>query len=242
MTNHLDTLRAAHVDDARAERQRLAERATAALRDLAELAALERDPDWLDQDGKIRWQGDVAVIPTRELGTGAGVAVYGPTGSTVYTTSAQLTSGNMRVRDGFLTFQDVYGWHLISMATGRAVAEFTPRANIGLVVPFMVGTVLWLLEYDNSTGQFSLRPALGEPLLHERDRQALGDLDRRRDPGAHAAGAGHRERRRRDHGDVAGARHRARAREAAGHDDTLRSHRARRHGLRDQRLPRPHRQ
>jgi DNA polymerase-3 subunit epsilon len=29
---------------------------------LAELELLERDPDWLDADGKIRWQGDVAVI------------------------------------------------------------------------------------------------------------------------------------------------------------------------------------
>lgn len=104
-------------------------------------------------------QGLFATIANRF--TGAGVTVYGPTGSTVYTSSSQLTSGNMRVRDGFLTFQDVYGWHLISMATGQAVAEFTPRANIGLVVPFMVGTVLWLLEYDNASGQFSLRPANG---------------------------------------------------------------------------------
>lgn len=29
---------------------------------VAELAALEKDADWLDQDGRIKWQGDVAVI------------------------------------------------------------------------------------------------------------------------------------------------------------------------------------
>lgn len=29
---------------------------------LAELEALERDPSWIDTDGKVRWQGDVAVI------------------------------------------------------------------------------------------------------------------------------------------------------------------------------------
>lgn len=104
-------------------------------------------------------QGITALITNRA--TGAGVTVYSAAGAVLYTSTNTLTNANMRVRDGHLAFQDAYGWHLITVADGRAVAEFSPRADIGLMVPFLVGTAMWLLEYEIPTNQFSLRPVNG---------------------------------------------------------------------------------
>lgn len=58
---HVDAHSAAA--DVEACAQVLAEQATRyGVTTIAELAALESDPDWIDQDGRLRWQGNVACV------------------------------------------------------------------------------------------------------------------------------------------------------------------------------------
>lgn len=84
-------------------------------------------------------------------GTPAGISLV--TGALGQDATAGL---NVRVRDGFLLYQSVSGWHLIDLATREELPIAARVEPINYAVPLSVGgSVPWLLE---RSGRLTLRP------------------------------------------------------------------------------------
>ncbi len=108
--------------------------------------------------GDVSSQGLIALFTNPQIGVG--VSVYSGT-SLLYSAQVPLASAAMRCRDGTLAYQTMAGWQLINLAGGQTVSGFLPRANISSITPFAVGAVVWILEYETTSNQFSIRPAGG---------------------------------------------------------------------------------
>lgn len=106
--------------------------------------------------GDVSETGQTAIIIRKD--TAAGISVYDATGALEYTDDVVLTSRFVRMRQGMLAYQDQLGWHLIDVSAGAELPGWLPRADIGLLIPFLVDTTIWVLEYEIQTGLYTVRP------------------------------------------------------------------------------------
>lgn len=100
--------------------------------------------------------GQLAVMAKLALGTG--VTVYSATGATLFSDpTAMLASPYLTCRHGYVSWQDASGWHLVLLATGETPRWYPRTDGVLVVVPVLIGTVLWVVELNNA--QLTLRQA-----------------------------------------------------------------------------------
>ena len=107
--------------------------------------------------------GDVSadpyVVVLDDYQTGIGLTVYDDTGATVLAlpTAAVANNQNIRLRDGYLSYQDQAGkWHLVHVSDGLTPSWYPRTDGVNWTVPLVHQGTLYLLERTES---LSLRPA-----------------------------------------------------------------------------------
>jgi len=90
---------------------------------------------------------DGEVCTVTAYASGMGITVYNSASATLLSRpSVQLVSPYGRCRDHYLSYQDKSGWHLVNVLTG-ATPDWFPRTDgVLIVIPVLVGGVLWVVE------------------------------------------------------------------------------------------------
>lgn len=99
--------------------------------------------------------GQVVVVDNYQAGLG--LTVYDSSGTPIVELpEVSLASPYVRLRDNYLAYKDLDGWHLLNVVT-NTVASWRPRLDTVIwVVPVLIGTTLLVVEGGT---QFTVRTA-----------------------------------------------------------------------------------
>lgn len=132
--------------------------------------------------GYVSAEGQTVVIDDQQLG--AGLTVYDSSGNELLALAVTLTNPNVRLVDDILAYQDASGWHLVDVTDGTT-PQWAPRlAPVGLLIPFYMGSTLWVLESQDALTLRQATRAQGyiiedQPIFFSPDAMALSATEAR---------------------------------------------------------------
>lgn len=104
----------------------------------------------MDEDGSY-------VMVTAQA-TGRGLQAFDDAGVPKWSNATLLTNANVKARNNAFAYKDGTGWHLVNLLTGATLPLLLRDDDVTTMIPVLVGSTLYVVEFTNATG-YSIRGA-----------------------------------------------------------------------------------